>query len=158
MAIFHLKHSYLNWRAIPWRKWLRSFDFFSKNLGFLFIPLDLRFFYSRIWEFSFLHVLLELWFSWFFSILGFCLNSFEYLKCMTKQSIFLFVLSFFSFLFLFIFYNSSTSTNQRKPWKVPLTWCATSNAGAYDNENHIERVQFWCKVIHVALIKERVMA
>ena len=58
-------------------------------------------------------------------------------------------------LFFLFFYNSSTSTNQRKPWKVPPTWCATSNASACDDKNHIERVQFWYKVVDVVLIKEK---
>ena len=72
MSIFHPKHSYLNWRAILWRKGLRKFDFFQKNWDFYLFPWTLSFsIFSRIWDFSFFHVFLELWFSWFFRFLNF---------------------------------------------------------------------------------------
>ena len=88
-------------------------------MGFLFIPLDLRFFYSRIWEFSFLHVPLELWFFLFFSILAFCLNWFEYLKCMTKQSIFFLFYPCFFFSFSFHFFT----THQLRPINANFGKC-----------------------------------
>ena len=71
MVISHLKHSYLNWRANPYR---------GKRLQFFIFS---NFFFE-------------------FGFLDFHLDSIEFFKCMTWQSIFLF--SFFFFLFCFFFF------------------------------------------------------
>ena len=70
MAIFHLKHSYLNWRVIPCKKkkWFMYMQFF-------------------------------IIFSTFFCFLDSYLDLIEFFKCMTWQSIFLFSFLFFHDLF-----------------------------------------------------------
>ena len=71
MAISHLKHSYLNWRATPYRnKWFVFMQFFS----------------THFFEFDFL---------------DFCLDSINIFKCMTCKSIFIFILLFIHFFLSF---------------------------------------------------------
>ena len=68
MAISHLKHGYLNWRAIPCKEndlYLCSFSSFS--------------------QYFFLTLLIFIW------------TQLKFFKCMTWQSIFLFAFFFFSF-------------------------------------------------------------
>ena len=92
---------------------------FFKILGFLFILLDLRFFLfsreSEISPFFFACSFRTLVFL-VFSILGFYLNSFEYLKCMTKESIFLL---FYPCFFFIIFFT----THQLRPINANLGKC-----------------------------------
>ena len=68
MTIFHFKHSYLNWSAIPYRR-------------------------RMICVYAIFHHFLNT----FFWLLDFCLDSIEFFKCMTWQSIFFYYFLFFSF-------------------------------------------------------------
>ena len=120
MTIFHPKHCYLNWRAIPWIKGLRSFDFFQK-FGIFVYSLELKVFsiYSRIRNFSFLHVLLELWFSWFFRFLDFVWTHLNISSAwQNNQFSFYFILVFFFSFFIFlqlIHFDQSTQTLESAP-------------------------------------------
>ena len=114
MTIYHLKHSYLNWRAIPCkRKMIAVFHHF----------------FNTFFEFGFLH---------------FRLDSIKFFKCMTWQSIFLFV--------LFCSHNSSTLGNDAcHRWPSNLKHL-------FSCEDCFERVGFWFEIARIIFVQRKNMA
>ena len=119
MAISHLKHSYLNWRAISYKK----------QMICVYVV-----FFNTFFEFDFL---------------DFCLDSVEFFKCMTWQSIFLFILLFIHF---FLFFEWSILGN------VTCRGWPSSLKHLFSYEDRFGRVGFWFEVAHIISVQRKNMA